>query len=666
MTTGRINQIAWSRPPGPAPFRINNGRRRVPGGPEPPKGPGCNSVITWKGRTSARPPRQPPAHRGDARTWPSNCPHCSPSDTGPHAGCSTSPPLRALCGLRHTGLGWGVRPRGHADERRLPRGGSPRESGYQDWPAANDPQTPSVPGTKRPPGFGHPSGPTPRPGTFKPGERRHRCGGRPPPFLRRGSRECGSPQRHQPQRGGLPGREGCVGAPAAAFPRGGVLAFAFITPTYTLRHRLGARASRTHCRAPSRCPGGHPTMGVGHQGRIPRTRWATHISPLGVPRVVWSSVRGLAGNVHGREGPWHRANWRATHPGGMGVLRRPASAATDREGSGGPAHGPPPATAPTMQRGPRALVSGYTMRLHACALRPSPFAPSLLPGPSSPPLPTRARPEALRSTGTPTRVPRRARGPWPRANWPIAPAGPPPGPRPAPGPRPPSLARSHRPSSPANWPVASHHPGRGAPVRLPQAPSSPGPGPGSRRRRPTPYTLHPTDGATTSRAQPPNSNSTHNSRVESSSGVQLGSCDTLGRSPERVHRGPGPPAPHRLPGSPRPRPLPADTRGSGPRPRGPAHPAPLREPPPPANWPVRAPVADAVRPPRRPCQAANWSGAPGKAAGPAAADRRRCLPPSASANWPARQDMPRNAAGGHRGLPVSRFPPPGPRRCRRR
>ncbi|GAQ05952.1 hypothetical protein ALT_3273 [Aspergillus lentulus] len=37
------------------------------------------------------------------------------------------------------------------------RGRLPRESGYQDWPAANDPQTPSVPGTKRPPGFGHPS-----------------------------------------------------------------------------------------------------------------------------------------------------------------------------------------------------------------------------------------------------------------------------------------------------------------------------------------------------------------------------------------------------------------------------------------------------------------------------------------------------------------------------
>ena len=497
MTTGRINQISWSRPPGPAPFRINNGRRRVPGGPEPPKGPGCNSVITWKGRTSARPPRQPPAHRGDARTWPSNCPHCSPSDTGPHAGCSTSPPLRALCGLRHSGLGWGVRPRGHADERRLPRGGSPRESGYQDWPAANDPQTPSVPGTKRPPGFGHPSGPTPRPGTFKPGERRHRCGGRPPPFLRRGSRECGSPQRHQPQRGGLPGREGCVGAPAAAFPRGGVLAFAFITPTYTLRHRLGARASRTHCRAPSRCPGGHPTMGVGHQGRIPRTRWATHISPLGVPQVVWSSVRGLAGSVHGREGPWHRANWRATHPGGMGVLRRPASAATDREGSGGPAHGPPPATAPTMQRGPRApfLDIPCVCTRARCALPP--FAPSLLPGPSSP-----LSPPGLGQKPFGPRAPQPGCRAGPAARG-LAPTG---GSRrqgPLQGPLlpwpPASLARSLAPPILPRQ-LASGLPPPGAGVRRcasprppgPQALPAPAPVAAAAALHPTPYTLHPT------------------------------------------------------------------------------------------------------------------------------------------------------------------------------
>ncbi|KAH1743583.1 hypothetical protein KXX56_005524 [Aspergillus fumigatus] len=81
------------------------------------------------------------------RRRPSNCPHCDPVRS----------PSRALagCGIRPSG--GGSRPRGHAHKGRLPRGGSPRESGYQDWPAANDPQTPSVPGTKRPPGFGHPS-----------------------------------------------------------------------------------------------------------------------------------------------------------------------------------------------------------------------------------------------------------------------------------------------------------------------------------------------------------------------------------------------------------------------------------------------------------------------------------------------------------------------------
>ena len=44
----------------------------------------------------------------------------------------------------------------------------------------------------------------------KHGSRRHSWGGRLPPFLRRGSHKCGSPQRHQSQRGSLPGMEGCV------------------------------------------------------------------------------------------------------------------------------------------------------------------------------------------------------------------------------------------------------------------------------------------------------------------------------------------------------------------------------------------------------------------------------------------------------------------------
>jgi hypothetical protein len=42
----------------------------------------------------------------------------------------------------------------NAGERRIPRGGSPQESWCQVWPAAIRPQTPAVPGTKRPPDFG--------------------------------------------------------------------------------------------------------------------------------------------------------------------------------------------------------------------------------------------------------------------------------------------------------------------------------------------------------------------------------------------------------------------------------------------------------------------------------------------------------------------------------
>jgi hypothetical protein len=47
-----------------------------------------------------------------------------------------------------------------AGERRIPRGGSLQESEFRVWPAAIDPQTPTVPGAKRPPGFSHHSGGT--------------------------------------------------------------------------------------------------------------------------------------------------------------------------------------------------------------------------------------------------------------------------------------------------------------------------------------------------------------------------------------------------------------------------------------------------------------------------------------------------------------------------
>ena len=54
----------------------------------------------------------------------------------------------------------GPDPVDNAGERRIPRGGSLQESGFRVWPAAIDPQTPTVPGAKRPPGFGHRGGGT--------------------------------------------------------------------------------------------------------------------------------------------------------------------------------------------------------------------------------------------------------------------------------------------------------------------------------------------------------------------------------------------------------------------------------------------------------------------------------------------------------------------------
>ncbi|KAK9575257.1 hypothetical protein V6Z92_010106 [Aspergillus fumigatus] len=91
------------------------------------------------------------------RRRPSNCPHCSPSEPVRTQVIPSDRPRGRWRAAAYGPRVGGSRPRGHAHKGRLPRGGSPRESGYQDWPAANDPQTPSVPGTKRPPGFGHPS-----------------------------------------------------------------------------------------------------------------------------------------------------------------------------------------------------------------------------------------------------------------------------------------------------------------------------------------------------------------------------------------------------------------------------------------------------------------------------------------------------------------------------
>lgn len=107
-----------------------------------------------------------------------------------------------------------------------------------------------------------------------------RCGGRPPPFLRRGSRECGSPQRHQPQRGSLPGREEFVGAPAAASPPMGgfwplpssllhILSgagWAPRCPARTAGPRAVSRGSPHYGCGPARC---HFPCSVGHPHHPP-------------------------------------------------------------------------------------------------------------------------------------------------------------------------------------------------------------------------------------------------------------------------------------------------------------------------------------------------------------------------------------------------------------
>ena len=142
MTTGRINQITSSSGPTP-----RGGRAHAPGRAEGTS-PLLEGVHEAPGRCGT--PGAPGGHRR-----PSICPHCSSSGTGPHAGPRWNA-LRAAggCGIRPSD--GGTRPRGHAGERRLPQDGSPRESALEGWPATNDPQTPSVPGTQRLPGLGTP------------------------------------------------------------------------------------------------------------------------------------------------------------------------------------------------------------------------------------------------------------------------------------------------------------------------------------------------------------------------------------------------------------------------------------------------------------------------------------------------------------------------------
>lgn len=160
MTTGRINQIARSTPPA---RERRGGAGRTPGeGPEAPPRTGERqdvNELSWKGRNERPATAATPRRTGGPRTMTIQLPPLK----APRAPVRTQripPGVRPHGRRRAAAYGpqeGGPDPVDNADERRIPRGGSPRESRYRDWPAANDPQTPTVPGTQRSPGFGHPS-----------------------------------------------------------------------------------------------------------------------------------------------------------------------------------------------------------------------------------------------------------------------------------------------------------------------------------------------------------------------------------------------------------------------------------------------------------------------------------------------------------------------------
>lgn len=191
MTTGRINQIARFTP-----ARTARRMRATPRGPAAPTEERQDvNELSWKGRNERPATAVTPQRTGGPRRDHPIAPTESPSGTGPHAEDPAGErPHRRRRAAAYGPQEGGPDPVDNADERRIPRGGSPRESRYRDWPAANDPQTPTVPGTQRSPGFGHRSARRgPNPGMIKPvkaaraGPQRD-CGGRLPPFPGRGPR----------------------------------------------------------------------------------------------------------------------------------------------------------------------------------------------------------------------------------------------------------------------------------------------------------------------------------------------------------------------------------------------------------------------------------------------------------------------------------------------
>jgi len=109
---------------------------------------GGQKVSTWKGRGGA-PPVRPPGTASAHRRIPGTIQLPPPSFPKGRSA--------AACHQERPGGRWWAATYGpqvedtarrHADERRLPRAASPQESDNDGWPAANNPQIPSVPGAR--------------------------------------------------------------------------------------------------------------------------------------------------------------------------------------------------------------------------------------------------------------------------------------------------------------------------------------------------------------------------------------------------------------------------------------------------------------------------------------------------------------------------------------
>ena len=194
MTTGRINQItSLLGDPRPA------GEPARRGGPTPPEG---QSFVKRKGRTGRPTGATAPGVPGGPHAA-IQLPPLSPS-APVRTQVTHRPPGGGVWALRHTVLGWRVQyPAGHAGEQRMPRGGSPQESGFRYG------EPPTVHRRHRCRG---PRGPRASGAAAVPhaGAQKRCCSRQSPPGMVQGQR----PSAHQARGGDRSGREGVQPTPA--------------------------------------------------------------------------------------------------------------------------------------------------------------------------------------------------------------------------------------------------------------------------------------------------------------------------------------------------------------------------------------------------------------------------------------------------------------------